>query len=82
MPLHDVKVGVWCAIGAARLLDVYFSGERMFTLMCYIHSDTIFFYHLSNYERTLSLFFSQTVEQIAQQIILCQCSECLLVTQQ
>jgi len=43
MPLHDVKVGVWCAIGAARLLDVYFSGEHMFTLLCYIHSDTIFF---------------------------------------
>jgi len=52
----------------------------MFTLMCYTHSDIVFFYHLSNYERTLSLF-SVRLEQIAQQLILCQCSECLPVTQ-
>jgi len=57
VPLHDVKVGVWCAIGAARTTGCLFYGRP------YVNTDMLhtfwhhfFFYHLSNYERTLSLF--------------------------
>jgi hypothetical protein len=56
VPLHDVKVGVWCVIGAARTTGCIFFGGP------YVHTDVLhafrfhFFNHLSNYERTLSLF--------------------------
>jgi hypothetical protein len=54
VPLHDMKVGVWCAVGATRII-----GCTFFVRAC-VHTDVLhsatFFDHLSNYERTLCLF--------------------------
>jgi hypothetical protein len=58
MPLLDVKVGVWCAVSAARIISSptpFFFGDRVFTLIfC-----TLIFSTLQIPRKTISLLAIQ-----------------------
>ena len=50
MQLHDVLIGLWCAMSAAKVIGLFVTRDHKFTIY-YTHSDTMF-EHLSDYERT------------------------------
>jgi hypothetical protein len=51
VPLCDVKVGVWCAISATRIIVVIFLFETLLT----------FFEHLSYWKRIYTIFCQQDI---------------------
>jgi hypothetical protein len=57
MPLLDVKVCVWCAMSAARIIEPFLFGDHKFTPISYALSVPRFSEHLTNYKKNYALFF-------------------------
>lgn len=71
-PFHDVNVGVWYTLSAARIIARIFGGQTVnsnqFSTQILMH----LFEHLSDCRRTFVFFFNiQRVQQVTQHTIPC-----------
>ena len=59
MQLHDILIGLWCAVSATKIIGLFVTRDHKFTTICYTHSDAMF-EHLSITREPVPIF-SQTV---------------------